>query len=164
LATKLPRVNVTLTLEQYALLSRLAEYQERSRSAVLVELLETVMPVFERVVVMAEAAGRANLQAIEGFRRSMERAQGDIEPLISRAIAQYDWVTGIGGKPIADDPGKGPVTLAKVVANDRRASPSSRGRQSSSPRPVTRGPGRGARAGLKAAKKGGLRVVKGGKR
>ena len=85
-----PRVNVTLTMQQYDLVSRLAKSQGRSRSAVLLELLETVTPVLQRVVVITEAAQRVQAQAKEGFRESAERAEAAILPQVTEAMGQFD--------------------------------------------------------------------------
>jgi predicted DNA-binding protein len=138
-----PRVNVTLSPEQYALLTRLSKVQQRSRSAVLLELLEIVTPVLERVVVAVEAAQRAQVQATEGLRESVEAAEAAILPHVSSAMGQLDLLVEAAVR--AQD---GP--LHPMAAPLRSAVP----RKSSSPRPVTRGPGRGAKGPGKRPSKG----------
>ena len=65
MATEKPRINMALRQEYYDIVSRLAKIQGRSRSAIVVELLEAAMPTLERVVVVTEAAMRAQTSARE---------------------------------------------------------------------------------------------------
>lgn len=88
--TRNPRINVTLRPEHYELISRLAALQKRSRADVLRELFETVCPVLERVAVVGEAAQRAKVQALEGFRESTERAEATILPHLQSVMGQLD--------------------------------------------------------------------------
>lgn len=84
------RVNVSLSANQYELISRLSRVQKRSRADVLRDLFETMAPVLERVVVVGEAAERAAVQAKEGFRESAERAEQAILPHVREAMGQFD--------------------------------------------------------------------------
>jgi len=140
--TSNPRVNVTLTQEQYELLSRLGKLQKRSMASVLAELLAEVVPVLERVVVVGEAAQRAQVQAKEGLRESVERAEAAILPHITAAMDQFDL--------LLDDVTKSTERQGAAAANPQRQAqlPVGRGApgKRKSPRSVTRGPGRGAKA------------------
>lgn len=129
-----PRINVTLPPEQYELVSRLAKMQRRSRSAVLLELLETVLPVLERVAVVGEAAQRAHAQAREGLRESVERAEATILPKLAEALEQADWLLEEQVRLVQDSAHR---STPQEAGGARRGGV--RG-----PRPVTRGPGRGA--------------------
>jgi hypothetical protein len=79
-----------LSPEQYELVSRLARVQKRSRSDVLRDLFETVMPVLDRVAVVSEAAMRADAQARDGLRESVEAAEAAIRPHVLASMAQFD--------------------------------------------------------------------------
>ena len=118
-------MNVTLSPQQYDLLTRLSKVQERSRSAVLLELLETVTPVLERVVVAAEGAQRAQVMAREGLRESVERAEAAILPHVSAAMGQLDLlVESVQRGPGA--PRRAPAetpSVARRSAAPRRAAP-----------------------------------------
>lgn len=90
--TRNKRVNVTLPDAQWQLLTRLAKVQRRSRASVLLELFQTIAPVLERVATVAEAAERAQVQATEGFRDSVERAEAAMLPEVAKALGQFDWL------------------------------------------------------------------------
>jgi hypothetical protein len=137
-----PRVNVTLKPEHFDVVSRLAKLQRRSRASVLAELLTEVIPMLERVVVIGEAAKRAEVQAKEGMKESMERAEAAILPHVSAAMDQFDLLladitsqqSGQGSSPANPQPARGGVGRGTL------------GKPRKSPRPVTRGPGRGVKA------------------
>ncbi|SRR5579883_1761442 len=138
-----PRVNVTLEPQQYELLSRLARAQRRSRSAILRELLELVIPVLGRVVVAVEGAQRAQEMARTGLRESVERAEAAILPHVQAAMGQLDLLVdqltqGAPSRP-ADTPPSAPGE-ARVAAR-RRGRKRPNGQRD--PRPVTRGSGTG---------------------
>ena len=133
-----PRVNVTLKPHQYELLTRLGRAQGRSRSAILLELLELVFPVLERVVVAVEGAQKAQDMARDGLRESVERAEQAILPHVAAAMGQMDaFVDQVAGLQ-----GSHPATSESPQAGGRRAA-GGRPSRSSDPRPVTRGSPRG---------------------
>lgn len=152
-----PRLMLTLTHAQYDLLSRLAKVQGRSRAAIVVDFLQTVVPVFERVVVAAEAAQRAQVQATEGLRDSVQAAEAAILPHVSAAMGQLDLLVeeAVKSSDASIDPRKGPRRSAGRAGRASSA-PRSPGR-SRSPRPVTRGPGRGAKGPGKRTRGGAVR-------
>ena len=110
--TRNPRVNVTVTPERYDLISRLAKIQSCSRSAILIELLDMVAPVWERVVVVAEAAQRAQVQAKEVLQDSLDRAEAEILPHVMQAQGQVDLLL----QGVTRGPGKGARNRAKRVS------------------------------------------------
>jgi hypothetical protein len=150
--TSNPRVNVTLNANQYELLSRLGKAQGRSRSAVLVDLLETVTPMLERVVVAIEAAQRVQVQAREGFRKSVDDAEEALLPHVQAAMGQFDWLveqaTSLAGV-VPYEPVERPTRAAAGGVVDAP------GGDSVEPAPgvVIRGPGRGTRPRVSARSK-----------
>jgi hypothetical protein len=151
--TRNPRVNVTLSAQQYDLVSRLSNAQGRSRSAVLLELLEIVTPVLERVVVSVEAAQRVQVQAREGLRESVEAAEAAILPHVASSMGQLDLLVeaAIRAQEGPLHPFAYPGRERKRAAGAHRTASRKSG---SGPRPVTRGPGRGAKAPGGRARKG----------
>jgi hypothetical protein len=136
-----PRVNVTLKPNQYELLTRLGRAQGRSRSAILLELLELVFPVLERVVVAVEGAQKAQDMARDGIRESVERAEQAILPHVAAAMGQLDaFVDQVVGLSSADrETSERPPAGGPEAAGGRRSRPRN-------PRPVTRGSPRGGKA------------------
>ncbi len=151
--TRNPRINVTVSPEQYILLSRLSRVQGRSRSAVLLDLFETVTPVLERVCVVAEAAERAQFQAKEGLQAAAERAEAALSPMLAEAMGQLDLLVEDSVKRFKGHgrPSGAPPVRVRSTRSGGSRSPGK------SPRPVTRGPGRGAKAPGGRSSKGGRR-------
>ena len=85
-----PRINLTVSQQRYDLLKRLAELQGRSMTAVVNEVLDQVEPVLERVVVVLEAASKAEDEARTGLKESAEKAERDLAPVIEQALSQFD--------------------------------------------------------------------------
>lgn len=136
-----PRVNVTLKPHQYELLTRLGRAQGRSRSAILLELLELVFPVLERVVVAVEGAQKAQDMARDGLRESVERAEQALLPHVAAAMGQLDaFVEEVAGLASADraPSGRPPAVGPEAAAGRLSRSPD--------PRSVTRGSPRGGEA------------------
>lgn len=159
MATLKPRINMAVRPELYDVVSRLAKLQRRSRSAVVAELLEQAIPVLERVVVVGEAAQRAHVEAKEQLRSSLEKAEAAVLPHVTAAMEQFDMllpapvVQGAGEVSPSLSP-EGGRARAPSVAKRRARNPSGhRVGKGSSPRPVTRGPGKAGRRGPGAASK-----------
>lgn len=88
--TSKPRITITLSEKQHELLSGMAEIQECSMSSLVVELLETAEPVFERVLEMLQAAKRAPKEALAGLKQSLDFAEGHMTGLQVSALGQLD--------------------------------------------------------------------------
>lgn len=73
--TAKPRITITLTNQQHELLQSMAGYQGGSMSSIVVELLETALPVMERIVSVMKAASTAPQEMLDGLKESMERAE-----------------------------------------------------------------------------------------
>jgi len=90
MATKKPRINVTLEPYRYQLLKRLAELQGVSMSYLLADLLDSVAPVLERVAVAIEAAQQAQESLKPNLVRVAQQAEAELSPMLSEAITQLD--------------------------------------------------------------------------
>ncbi len=89
MATAKPRLQVTLEPRQYALIKRLAGLRGVSMSRVFVELLEGVEPVLSRVLVVLEAASRAEDDYKAGLIRTAEKAERELQGLMELAMGQF---------------------------------------------------------------------------
>lgn len=58
-ATRLPRIAITVPRETHAALDKLSRLQRRPRSAVAADLLEEMTPALERIASLLEAATKA---------------------------------------------------------------------------------------------------------
>jgi hypothetical protein len=129
MATKKPRIQVSLKTSEYELVKRLAKLQGRSMSQVLSELFEEIAPVYERVAVVLQAASRAKVSAHEGMRQAAEQAEAEMAPHVAAAMGQFDLLAqhfGVGAAPAP--------ASASGASGAGPAPPST-------PAPVTRGSG-----------------------
>lgn len=143
-----PRITITLKPEVHALLRELARLADRSQSALVGELLEQSVPVFERMVSLLGAAERLKAEStkpLAELRESLAVAQGRIEAQLGLALHDFDE----GSAPL--------LSQAELVSRRRGRSgrrqphgPSSAA--GSTPVPVTRGSG-GSSEGKVAGKK-----------
>ena len=81
MATKNPRISVMLKPESDAILTRLSAATKQSKSSIIAEFLEdTCMPMFERMVIVLEAAATATddakAAAKQGFAEAEEKLLG----------------------------------------------------------------------------------------
>lgn len=90
MATTKPRITVTLEPHHHELLRRLAGHQGQSMSAIMVELLETVAPVLERVCVAIEGAKAASDSVRPRLKVMAEKAEADILPFAEASMSQLD--------------------------------------------------------------------------
>jgi hypothetical protein len=88
-----PRVNVTLSPTLDRLVDRLATHQRVSKSQVLRELLETAEPALQRVVLLMDAASKAQREVRNGLARSLGKAQDSIEGDLSAGLRSLDAIT-----------------------------------------------------------------------
>lgn len=94
-----PRITITLTPEVHALLRRLSVLTGNSQSAMVGELLESSQPVFERMLVLLEAADklkREGMQAPEDIKNSLSRAHDKLEAQLGLALESFEQ----GGAPL----------------------------------------------------------------
>lgn len=119
MATNKPRITVSLTPEQYALLGRLSALKGGAKSAIITDLLEAATPALERTVDLLEALERAKRgDYLEDFVASLDKAEATLAPLLATALAQLDAPMGVepppsntgvtpSDSPVSTRPGKG---------------------------------------------------------
>ena len=88
--TSKPRITITLTDQQHALLQAMAGYQGGSMSSIVVDLLETALPVMERIVLVMKAASAAPQEMLDGLKESMERAEAQVLDQMQGHMGQLD--------------------------------------------------------------------------
>jgi uncharacterized protein (DUF1778 family) len=128
--TSNPRINVTVSPSLDALVQRLAAAQRVSKSQVLRELLEAAEPALQRAATMMEAAKKASQQMKGEVLRSLDRAQGQAEAELARAMARMDSVS------------QDLVSMAEAVKARRPARASKAAPPASKPAPGPQAPAR----------------------
>lgn len=92
--TKNPRIAITLPPYRYDLLKRMAALQGMTMAAVVTDVLEELYPVLERVCVALEMAKQAQESSKQGLRDSVDRALGELMPMLTASQAQLDMFLG----------------------------------------------------------------------
>lgn len=103
MATQKPRLTVTLEPHTYAVLAQLAELQNRPKSKVITELLESVTPVLERTCYVLQMAERATSGVNDDIRASMERSEAKLQAMMNEAMGQLDIFAGALVGPSRED-------------------------------------------------------------
>lgn len=165
-----PRITITLTPEAHAVLREVSAATEQSQSAIVGELVQMSLPVFQRVAAAVKAARAVEATAKGEIVASLERAQHRLEgqmrlqlhdmdeafrPLLEHAEKVHRRSSSPGGAGA----GEGEVRPRSVRAAPSPA-PAEPGRgKGSTPRPVTRGvgsPPAGSGRGKGKGRRGGL--------
>lgn len=153
MATSKPRITVSLEPDVYEVVSRLANANRKSMSSVVTDFLDLAQPQMRRMVVILEAARAAPDQAKASIRKSLDRAESVLLPVLLEAIEQQDLflASEAGLSPADVDDWYQPASAARRAAQPHGRAGSVAG---SPPVPVTRGVGSPKKA-KKAANKGG---------
>jgi hypothetical protein len=135
--TILPRITITLDIEEYAVLARVSELQGRPMSRIVVELLREMTPGLRRMADTMELA----LEARESVTRSLRRAVAEADPvaaefmkhlqdlerdraseesLVLRAMAAEEADAGKRSAAVASLPGSDPRPVITGVRKPQR--------------------------------------------
>lgn len=90
MATLNPRLSVTLKPSTAALLERMSELTEQSRSSIVSELLESSEPVFERMVEVLTAAKLVKDDLKEGTKNRLEEAEAQLHAQLGVTLDIFD--------------------------------------------------------------------------
>lgn len=139
-----PRLTITLKPEVHSILRRMSALTENSQSAIVGDLLESSLPVFERVVKVMEAANAAKESLSSDVAGGLARAQSKIEAQLGLALGEMDEAY----RPILEQ-AKGSKRTAKSGSAADQARPAggavsggeTHAQGVSTPVPVTRGSG-----------------------
>ena len=94
MATKNPRLTITLKPSIAAHLRRLSQLTGNSQSALIAELLEGSEPVFERMIQVLEAAKSAQAAMKGRMVTDLEAAQAKMEGALGIVMDGFDQFTG----------------------------------------------------------------------
>ena len=94
MATKNPRLSITLEPVSALQLQRLSELTGSSQSKLVGEILEQSKPVFERLIVVLEAAEQAKKSVSEATAQRMKDAQQQVEQQLGLVMGGWDELTG----------------------------------------------------------------------
>ncbi len=133
-----PRITITLTERQHAVLRSLSKSSGQSMSAFVVEFLELALPTLERMAVTMQAISETRAADIARVRDQLDEAQRVFEPLAMATVAQADLFLGkvhdaaLGGLHDPDSPDAlTPLTNRGVTPPGEVRSKSSNGAASS---------------------------------
>ena len=127
--TAKPRITITLTEQQHAVLSVLAQVQKVSMSSIVVDLVETTLPVLSRLAEVLKNAADAPQSVRDEIRKSAEKAESDLTGHQSSMLEQLDFlVAASSGAGVRQQP------VPEVAAKTKRPPTSNRGVRNTSPR------------------------------
>lgn len=134
MATKNPRISVMLKPESDAILTRLSAVSKQSKSSIIAEFLEdTCMPMFERMVVVLEAAATAT----DGAKAAARQGFADAEEKLLGVVGMTTDLFDIAARPILEDAAE---ATGRTGRRGRAATPAA-GEEPARPPHVTRGSG-----------------------
>jgi hypothetical protein len=98
--TAKPRITITLTDHQHSVLSTLAQAQKVSMSSIVVDLVDTTLPVLERLSAILQNAADAPQSVLDNLRRSLSSAETDTAEISSQVMGQLDLLADVaaGGR------------------------------------------------------------------
>ena len=118
--TAKPRITITLTDQQHTVLSSLASVQKVSMSSIVVDLLETTIPVLERLAGVLHNASTAPQAVLDQIKLTAETAEADMLDLGASALRQLDLLEQaaagrVPGGARSEAPGAKPPTSNRGV-------------------------------------------------
>lgn len=91
MATTKPRITISVTPEQYALLDRLSSLKGGAKSTIVTDVLEAAMPALERTADLLQALEQARRgDYLEDFVANLNKAEATLAPLIAAALDQLE--------------------------------------------------------------------------
>ena len=88
--TAKPRITITLTDQHHAVLSSLAALQKVSMSSIVFDLLDTTLPVLERLAGVLENAANAPQAVLDEIKNTVLAAESDLSQAHSSVFHQLD--------------------------------------------------------------------------
>ena len=108
MATKTPRIQVTLSEQAYRIVTRLAELQRAPRSKIIAEVVNDLAPVLDDLLNTLEAAARIRTEHIQGVRDASLEAVERMQHLVDEATDQFDLVDLLVRRGSWEEPGAVP--------------------------------------------------------
>lgn len=94
MSTSKPRITVTLTDRQHEVLRSISVSSGQSMSSLLGEVIETTLPVFERMAVTFQHIKRAREEERAKIAKTLDEAQDAFEPIAASLVGQFDMFMG----------------------------------------------------------------------
>lgn len=94
MATTKPRITITLEPRQHEVLRSISDSSGQSMSSLLVEFIESTMPVLERMAVTFQKLKDVKLKERQHMAKALDDAQSAFEPLALSAVNQFDMFMG----------------------------------------------------------------------
>lgn len=88
-----PRISVTVPPAVDAVLTRLAELTNQSKSAIIADLLDTSLPIFERTVLVLQAAHEAQTSLSNKATAQLDAAEGKLFEALGLSMDLFDDTT-----------------------------------------------------------------------
>lgn len=88
--TARPRITITLTERQHELLRSISANSGQSMSSFVTEMLDTGMPMLERMAATMQAIARNHQEQRDRVRQQLDEAQSEMEPLLASLMGQFD--------------------------------------------------------------------------
>lgn len=109
-----PRITITLTEQQHAVLSSLAGLQRVSMSSIVVDLLDTTLPVLERLAGVLHNASTAPQHVLDELRRTAHSAENELSGIGPSVMGLLDEMVDLSSAPDSTATGR-----REAVAEDR---------------------------------------------
>lgn len=119
--TAKPRITVTLTEQQHAVLSSLAGLQKVSMSSIIVDLLDTTLPVLERLAGVLHNASTAPQNVLDELRRTAQSAENEVAAMGPAVMGLLDEMLDLseGAEDEARLRGTAPVPEGRPPTSNR---------------------------------------------
>jgi hypothetical protein len=94
MATTKPRITISLTDRQYAVLHSMSKSTGKPMSSTVVELLDSAVPALERMAVAFQRLDAANEQQRLAAVNRLDAVQSKMDALVDRVVDQFDMFAG----------------------------------------------------------------------
>jgi hypothetical protein len=118
--TTKPRITLTLSDHQHEVLQGLSELQGQSMSSIIVELLDTSMPVLERLQSILSAAAAAPQEVLEQLKLSLEGAEANFVGKQGEVMHQFDQLVAAVGGGDGSALSRTPAPTTQAASTDRK--------------------------------------------
>lgn len=138
MATKVPRIQVTLSPESYAVITRLAELQNGSRSAIIAELVDEFAPQLREMLNLLEKAAVVRADKLEEVREASATLLDLMRPHAEAASAHLSALSDLV-EASSPDGGRPPSSNTGVTSGLSPSNPNKQGSRSKGAKKAVRG-------------------------
>lgn len=103
MATTKPRLTITLEPHTHLVISTLAKLQGGSKSKVITDLLDSVVPVLERTARVLQMAEAAQTSVTQDMKTAFEDSEKKLEKMINQAMGEMETLEDFfSGEPVSE--------------------------------------------------------------